>query len=155
MPKYGIKVAEVMTRNPVKIMLDEGIINAAKLMSKHSVGTLAVVDAENRIRGILSEADIVRKIVANGLGLELKVRDVMTKRPVCVKPDDDIGDVVRKIVKYGHKVFPVQQDGKLVGYITYKDILAVQPGIVDVLQEALLNDLREMRLKLKLIRRMR
>jgi len=53
---------------------------AAKLLTKHSIGVLVVLDVDGRLVGILSERDIVRAMSENGIAaLQLPVAEVMTR----------------------------------------------------------------------------
>lgn len=56
-------IGTVMTRNVIAIGADETIEDAAVLLYRHRIGALPVIDAKNRVRGILSETDILRAFV--------------------------------------------------------------------------------------------
>jgi CBS domain-containing protein len=54
----GLPVAEVASLEPVSVALDEDLSNALKLMARHQIRRLPVVDAENRLVGVVSQADV-------------------------------------------------------------------------------------------------
>ncbi|MEM4331283.1 MAG: CBS domain-containing protein, partial [Candidatus Anstonellales archaeon] len=59
----GLKVKDVMKTNVVVINADAPVKEAAKLMARHNIGSVVVIE-KNEVKGILTERDIVRKMVA-------------------------------------------------------------------------------------------
>lgn len=118
------RVGEVMTRDVVTIDPDSSVLDAAKLMAAKNVGALPVVDGDGRLVGMLSERDIVRRVVA----LErdpaaTPVREAMTPQPVSVKPDYTLADAIRIMAQLNIRHLPVvDEQGGLVGIISVKDI---------------------------------
>ena len=123
---YKTRVREVMTSDVVTIDPDSSVLDAAKLMAAKNVGALPVIDGDGRLVGMLSERDIVRRVVALEKDpARTPVRDAMTPQPVAAKPDYTLADAVRIMLQLNIRHLPVVDDkGNLVGIISVKDIEA-------------------------------
>ncbi len=122
-------VKDVMTRNPVTASPNETVWEAVVKMDTLGVGALPVVDDEGRVIGIFTERDLLRKVVARKLDpAKTLIRDVMTRNPVTVKPDDTIETAKKLMAKIRARHLPVVDDsGKIVGIVSIKDIEFVEP----------------------------
>ena len=130
-----IYVEEVMTKNPKVGKPDMTAQDAAKLMRKDKVGSLVVMDGKKAI-GILTEKDIMEKVVAEGKAASrVKVADVMSQPVVTVGPKDRVGDVARKMSAMKLRRLPVVEDGTLVGIVTENDILRLSPALIELTRE--------------------
>ncbi len=112
--------------NILTVDADVSADRAAEVMMHHQVGCL-VVQTEGRTAGILSERDIVARVVATGRPpRDVRVRDVMTPTVVTCAVDTPLGEVQRLMTVHGIRHVPVTEDGKLVGMISSRDVLACQ-----------------------------
>jgi CBS domain-containing protein len=137
MVRYGIRVREIMTRRPITITPESSIAVAAKLMRKNHVGGLIVID-KGRLAGVITEGDILgRAFIKNKSPTRTKVGQIMTRDVTTVHPDVDLYNVTQLMNSKGMRRLPVVEDGQVVGYVTEKDLLKVEPGIMDVLIEKL------------------
>jgi len=135
----GLRVSDVMTRSPVTISADLSLMDCAKVMIKKRVGSLVLVD-DKKIRGILTEKDIVWAITKKqGKDLKkIKARDLASKKIKTVKPMLELEKALKIMKKTGFRRLPVVYKGNLVGMVTIKDILRIEPslypGISDVME---------------------
>jgi CBS domain-containing protein len=116
----AVKGSQVYSVGP-----DASVLDAAVLMNEHKIGSL-VVNEENRIRGIITERDILRRVVVPRLDpSEALVRDVMTKEVVCAELRTTI-DEARSVMKNRKlRHLPVcGGDGGLAGMISIGDLNA-------------------------------
>jgi len=122
-------VKDVMTRNPVTVSPNDSVWDAVVKMDALGVGALPVVDDNGRVVGIFTERDLLRRVVAKRLDpKKVLVRDVMTRDPVTVKPTDTVETAKRLMAKIKARHLPVVDDeGKLVGIVSIKDIEFVEP----------------------------
>jgi len=133
--KTGYKVADAMTEKPVTISPEESLRTCAEEMRKRHVGTVIVGD-EEKIVGVLTEQDIVRKTIAEGVNpLEKNIKDIMETDLVMISPDKDIYDALIKMRDLNIRHLPVIDDGKLIGLLTLKDILKIEPQLFDLMVE--------------------
>jgi CBS-domain-containing membrane protein len=137
-----VPVRNLMTSAVVTIKRDADLHEAARLLSENMISGMPVVDDNNRVIGVISEADILilagmkkehtfKDILRNILGEPVsakkrgnKVEDVMGFPPITSKADDDIGEVAKILDDRRIKRLPVVDDeGKLIGIISRADIV--------------------------------
>jgi len=119
-----MKVKEIM--RPARVISKESNVrDAAKMMNKHRIGSLIVVDDNKRkVAGIITERDILEKVTAgNKLASKVKVEDIMTKKVISIAPEAYIDDAVYIMIQHKIKKLPVVNNGELVGILTSSDIL--------------------------------
>jgi CBS domain-containing protein len=120
------KCSEVMTREPVCCEPSEPISRAAEVMKREDVGSVPVVESpqDRRLVGIVTDRDIVVKVVAGGRHIEdARIRDAMTSNPVCCREDDDVSRAVSLMEERQVRRMPVvSADGRLTGIIAQADI---------------------------------
>lgn len=131
--KSGYKVADAMTINPISVNADMTLLECAKIMSEKHVGAV-VVKSWNSL-GILTEQDIVRKVVANGINLNEKVNGFMETRLITIPPDMDIYDALVKMRDNNIRHLPVVENNEMVGLLTIKDILKIEPQLFELIVE--------------------
>jgi len=129
----GIKIKEIMTKPAIKINHNISVQMAAKEMVEHRIGSIVVVKNKSPV-GIITEADINRKIVAPGKDpKKIKAVDIMSSPIVFANPDDDVEIAVEKMEKHKIKRLPVIEKGKIVGLIADTDIARAAPEMIDIL----------------------
>lgn len=121
------------------------LARAAELMLRHRISGLPVLDASNRLVGILTEGDLLRRselgterrrprwlelLVSPGKLSEeyvqshgRRVADVMTSDPITIGQDTSIEEIVLRMNDHGIKRLPVLKDGTVVGIVSRADIL--------------------------------
>jgi CBS domain-containing protein len=98
---------------------------AARYMTERRVGAVAVL-AGNRLAGIVSERDIMGRVVAKGLDPDqVRVGDVMTRDLVVAHIGDSHDDGLRKMKQAGCRHLPVVEDDRLVGMVSQRDLLQI------------------------------
>ena len=120
------KCSEVMTREPVCCEPADPISRVAEVMKREDVGSVPVVESRDdaRLIGIVTDRDIVVKVVADGKNLDgARARDAMTPDPVCCREDDDVSRAVSLMEERQVRRMPVvASDGRLSGIIAQADI---------------------------------
>ncbi|MEV1292560.1 CBS domain-containing protein [Pseudonocardia sp. NPDC049635] len=99
---------------------------AARLAGPPAIGALVVSDDgfRERIAGIISERDIVRRFATEGAGLtRLTVADVMTRSVVTCSPDDSLVEMMALMNRWRHRHLPVVARGKLCGMVSIGDVV--------------------------------
>jgi len=131
-----LRVKDVMTVPVITVKNGHSIADAAKAMDKHDIGVVVVVDGKGNPVGIITERDIVRRVLAKNLQpSRVKVSEVMSKPLNTISPDIEVTEAARKMRKLNVRRLPVVENEKLIGIITSKDIVDVTPALVDVLTE--------------------
>lgn len=120
------RCADVMTREPVCAEAADSIVRVAQLMKGEDVGAVPVVEARatRKLVGIVTDRDIVAKIVAEGKSVEkATVRDAMTNNPVTCREEDDISQAVARMAERKvRRILVVDGAGTLRGIISQADI---------------------------------
>ena len=137
-----LTVGDIMVKKVFTIDADESIRHASDLMSRQCIGCLVVTEneGEGEIAGILTESDILRRVVAVGANPgETRVRVVMSRPLVTASPELPLEDAVRLMFVHKVKKLPVvDKEGgseRLVGLVTLTDIAGVQPALIATLKE--------------------
>jgi len=114
-------VRSIMTTDVVWISTSAKIRDALRLMRKHKVGGLPVVDEEKHVWAIVTERDIISLFTGKISGV--KVADVMTKRVVTVAPRISIYEAARLMIEHGFRRLPVVLNSKFIGMATTRTLL--------------------------------
>jgi len=134
----GIKVGDLMTRNFIHVPPETNLRECAKTMIKKRVGSL-IIKEDDKLKGILTEKDIIWAIVKKSKsGLkDIKAKDLMKRKVVTIKPGADITDAITKFRKKKVRRLPVVENGKLIGFLTTKDILRIDPGLFQMIAQTI------------------
>lgn len=114
-------VRSLMTQKVVSVPVSAKISDAIRLMKKHNIGGLPVVDEENHVWAIITERDIALLFSRRLRGA--KVADVMSKDVVTAKPDITVSETEKTMIKHGFRRLPIVSNHKIVGIVTIMDIL--------------------------------
>jgi len=97
---------------------------AVELMAQHGVGALLVLDAKSKLVGIISERDLLHKVVlAEKRSRDLKVRDIMSKTCWTITPDQKIDVCMGLMTENRIRHLPVMQKRKVVGLVSIGDVV--------------------------------
>jgi CBS domain-containing protein len=115
-------VKDIMNKDVVTIEANKTVFDAAERMSSEEVGCLIVVIKAFPV-GIITERDIVRRIVAKRNSVDLKVAEVMTKTLITVEPDTSLKEAARVMSTNKIRRLPVLKNNKLVGIVVASDFV--------------------------------
>lgn len=131
----GYKVGDVMTKKPIAIRPSTTIVECAKVMESNHVGALVVKEGK-KVTGILTEQDIVRKVIPNVTTLEgVLVGEHMATDLFTIPPDADIYEAITIMRDENIRHLPVIHNDEIIGLVTLKDILKIQPALFDLMIE--------------------
>ncbi len=144
----GIKVGDLMTRNFIFASPETNLKECAKLMVKKRVGSL-IIKEHDKLKGILTEKDIIWAIVKKSKKdlANILAKDLMRRKVVTIKPGADITEAMEKFRKKKLRRLPVLENGKLIGFLTNKDVLKIDPGLFQMIAETIM--IKEETAKLK------
>jgi CBS domain-containing protein len=154
-----MKVRDIMTTDPVKVTGNTHLKEAARLMVRHRVSGLPVVDEAGKLIGILSEGDFIRREAGRdrpqGVSLldavfgegELQpvgaetVAEIMTRSVVTITPEATVGEAARVMGRRSVKRLPVVDlEGELVGIVSRSDIVGAFTKPDDVIEDEVRED---------------
>lgn len=126
----SLEVKDIMINKVWTIEVDASLRDAVKLMNKHEIGCLIVMEKGNAV-GIVTERDFLKRVVAQSEELKkVKVKEIMSKPLVTGKRDMEIEDVARLMFRRKIKKLPLVEHGKLLGLVTLTDLLRIQPQLI-------------------------
>lgn len=131
-----VAVGDIMTRNFASVSPSTDLLSCAKEMVKQRVNSLLITE-NRKLLGIITSRDILWTLVKKPK-LDLKSMDVMdiaTKKIAVIKPSSDIGEALHKMKQFGFRRLPVLSKGEIVGVVTLKDILRIEPSLYSMLGE--------------------
>ena len=132
-------VGDVMVREVISVLGNVTVKYAASQMTRLEIGCLVITEGSNVV-GIVTERDILVKIVSAGLDPSvIKVNEIMSNPVIIVTPETALDEAVELMFKHQIKKLPVIQDingnTMLVGLVTLTDIARMQPKLMETLQE--------------------
>ena len=117
-----MRCSEIMTRDVRTASRDTSLRDAAVMMRDGDMGSIPVVDG-GRLVGIVTDRDMVVRVLANGKGADTPVSEAMTSELVTVKPDDYVFEAIRLMGERQVRRIPViGDDGELAGIIAIADV---------------------------------
>jgi len=129
-------VKDVMTSPVVTVEETASANKVAGLMCDNKVGCVIVVDKTGNAIGIITERDLVVRVLAKNVApAGAKAKDFMTTPLVTVEPEKTVTDAARMMSKKDIRRLGVLYKGKLVGIVSSKDILDVMPELLEIMQE--------------------
>lgn len=138
----GAMVRDIMSAGVASVSPDDSLRVAARRMIDHNVGALPVCDADQRLKGMLTDRDIVTRAVAVGADLSTTtVGEVAADGAVTVRTGDSVRDVVRTMARHKVRRVPVVDGGRVVGIVSQADVAsnaddAVTGELVELISEA-------------------
>lgn len=133
-----MQVSDIMSAEVRFIAADASVQEAATLMGELDVGALPVGSAED-LQGVITDRDILYRVVAEGRDPALRVREVMSRTVFTCRPDETVAAAMDLMGAYHVRRLPVLDDSrKVVGWLTLTDIsrrlLADEGPVADALQ---------------------
>jgi CBS domain-containing protein len=127
-------VKEAMKIKPITVQPSTSVYEAATLMAQHAIGNCIVVD-EKPI-GIITESDIVKKVVAQDLqASQIPVEKIMSTPLLVTDPYVSLEEAMKTMGKCNIRRLPVVEQGELIGIITQKDISRISPILHEISRE--------------------
>jgi CBS domain-containing protein len=115
-------VKDIMTKDVVTIEANKTAFDAAQIMTEKGLGCVIVMVKAFPV-GIITERDIIRRIVAKRASFDTKVTEVMTKTLITVEPETSLKDAARVMSSNKIRRLPVLKQNKLVGIVVASDFV--------------------------------
>jgi CBS domain-containing protein len=127
--RRDMKVEEMLSPKGLDVITihpDQSLKEAVVLLVQHDIGALAVVDADEKVVGMISERDIMREVARHGGNIRAAVGEVMTSHVVTAALHDDLKAVIATMSRLHFRHMPVLADGQLVGILSIRDVVKAQ-----------------------------
>ncbi|PMR72481.1 CBS domain-containing protein [Billgrantia endophytica] len=162
-----MQAADVMTSKVITVSPDDDVREIARLLLENNISALPVVDADQKVLGIVSEGDLMRR-VENGTDRRKswwlksifagadnasdyiksharKAHEIMTPNPITIAEDEALHRVARLLEKHHIKRVPVLRDGRLVGIVSRANLLRGFSALAPSAEATVSTDDREIR----------
>ena len=142
-----------MTSPVITMRSNAKVSEAASAMCAHNIGSLVVVDRNEKPIGIITERDMIRKVVVTSKNPKsIDVTQIMSSPLVTGNPKMGLEDSAQLMINKQIKRLPIIDQGKIVGIVTFTDLIRAQPQIVSTLEKSIGIDKMPRRFK-KLMRK--
>jgi CBS domain-containing protein len=116
------EIRTIMTTDVVSVREDTPIQHVVELLVEHDITGIPVVDADDRLVGIVTEKDLMG-LLSNPGQTTGTAADYMTRDVVCFDVEDDVISVCECLVRSDFRRVPIISNGRLVGIISRRDLL--------------------------------
>jgi len=117
----------VCDREPYFVPETATALDAAEYMASRNIGAVCVLDGEEKLCGIFSERDLLKRVVVNKLDpANTPIRDVMSEPRAVIECDDTPHDALERMEMVGSRHLPVVDGDKFVGMLSMRDIMRVE-----------------------------
>jgi CBS domain-containing protein len=126
--QYSETLENMMDRDVYSCSAGDNVKLVAKEMTLRGISSVIVTDAHGKPVGIVTERDMVRKVVAEGdiCDISKEISDIMTPSPICLSPADTLFDALYAFSRHNIKHLPLVQEGKIAGIITLRQIMKLR-----------------------------
>ncbi|WP_027936455.1 CBS domain-containing protein [Amycolatopsis sp. ATCC 39116] len=131
------KAREIMTPDPECVRTSDTVLDAAKRMAELQVGAMPICGEDNRLKGMLTDRDIVVKVLAEGKDPRaVNAGELAQGEAVTIGADDDAKEILRTMAQHQVRRLPVIDGHDLVGIVAQADVARSldEPEIGDLLQ---------------------
>jgi len=134
--KTGVQVKDIMS-SPVKTVLEhDSVEQVAKKMIANDLGSIIVTDAQGNPVGIITERDIVDRVVAeNRVPRKVKAEAAMSRPVRITTPEADIKEAAESMRDHNIRRLVVMNEGKMIGIVSSKDIVEITPALLELISE--------------------
>lgn len=118
-----MKLCDIMSGKVVTIGMDEPVSAAARLLKSNNIGAVPVTGEDGRLRGMLTDRDIVLRCVAADVDPKTTpVREIMSRGIITAQPFDDVEKAVELMSQDQVRRLPVLDGGRVVGIVALSDM---------------------------------
>lgn len=119
-------IPDVVPRRDIRAVKESTtVIECARQMKEIHVAAMIVVDDQGKLIGIVTERDMVQRVLAAGLDPNATtVGKVMTRNPDTLSPEDSASDALELMQARNYRHLPVAESGRCVGMVSIRDLYA-------------------------------
>ena len=117
------KARDIMTGSPECVGENETVLDAAKKLKDLNVGSMPICGEDNRLKGMLTDRDIVVKVLAEGKDpSSTRAGELGEGKPVTIGADDSVDEALETMIQHQVRRLPVIDGHDLVGVVSQADI---------------------------------
>ncbi|GGA50106.1 CBS domain-containing protein YhcV [Kroppenstedtia guangzhouensis] len=122
------QLREIMTQNVASVSPQDNVYKAASLMKQHNIGSVPVVE-NGRVRGMVTDRDLVLRALAEQKNEQVTVGEVMTNQVVTGTPEMSVDEASSLMAQNQIRRLPVVENNQLVGMVSLGDMAVRQPHV--------------------------
>ena len=117
----------VCDREPYYVRDSSTALDAAEFMASRNIGAVCVLDGDDRLVGIFSERDLLKRVVVSGRAPgDVPIREVMSEPRAVIECNDTPHEALERLEQVGSRHLPVMDGEKFVGMLSMRDIMRVE-----------------------------
>ncbi len=118
-------IEDLELRTPITVKADTSVLEAFKLMAEHDIGCLLVTDKKGKLKGIITERDLLRKAcVKCEIMSDVHVEQFMTKNPESLRAEDPLAFALNRMCEYNFRHVPIiDRKNVAMGVVSMRDIV--------------------------------
>jgi CBS domain-containing protein len=117
----------VCRREPYFVRESASVMDAAQFMASRNIGAVCVLDDGDRLRGIFSERDLLKRVVVEGRDpAEVPIREVMSEPRAVIGCDETPHEALERMEQVGSRHLPVMDGERWIGMLSMRDIMRVE-----------------------------
>ena len=120
------RLGSLVQRTPFTVQPDTPLGKALEQMDQQGIGSILVTDSDQRVQGILTRHDLLKRVVLPQIPLDTPMSQVMTPHPKTLDVDSSVEQAAQLMVHAAIRHIPVTDHGKLVGMVSERDLFALQ-----------------------------
>jgi len=118
----------LIKRNPELIEEDRTVIDAAKQLAREDIGSLPICDEDGNIKGVVTDRDIVVKVIAKGKDpAKIRLRELEEGPPITIDASDSLQRALTVMEEHKIRRLPVLEGDKCIGVISQADLATALP----------------------------
>jgi signal-transduction protein with cAMP-binding, CBS, and nucleotidyltransferase domain len=130
-----LKVKDLMTKNVISLPMEKSVADIAVEMAKKDISAM-LLKSEDKIVGILTDRDIIKKVIAQGLNPKnVRAGEVMNSPLISISENVSVQEAAEKMRDNKIRRLVVKNKGKVVGIISESDIVRVEPELHFIIRE--------------------
>ena len=116
-------IAKLIERSCVTAHANCPLDDLIAILAERRIGTVVVVDRDQRVIGIVSERDIIRHLSTGGTTADTFAKNIMTNKVITVESNVTSAQLMKLITQHHIRHVPITCDGKLVGIVSIGDVV--------------------------------
>lgn len=117
-------IASIGLKEPCAVAPSTSLAECIETMRSRRIGSLLIVTAQGKVRGIFTERDCLMKVVGKVSDLTVPVSEFMTTHPICERPEASLAFALNLMSNGGFRHIPiVDQDNIPIGIVSIKDVV--------------------------------
>ena len=120
-------LGDLIRRRPVTVVPDTALRQACTMMAECGVGSLVVVDQDDRVLGIFTQTDILKRVVLENISLDRPISEVMSSSPFTLPSQASVYEAMMAMAAQGiQHILVVDANGRIKGVVTEGDLFSLQ-----------------------------